>query len=112
MFLYTYMALLGAIILELLGTSLLQASEQFTRPLITAVMVLCYSASFYCLSIVLKTMPVGIAYATWCGVGICLIAITGTVVFKQRLDAPALVGIAMITAGVIIINAFSKTAAH
>ncbi|HSI84144.1 MAG TPA: multidrug efflux SMR transporter [Candidatus Methylacidiphilales bacterium] len=106
------MALFGAIVLEIIGTTLLQASQQFTRPLPTFIMVLAYSASFYCLSVVLKTMPVGVAYATWCGLGICLIAVTGVIVFKQKLDAPALLGIAMIAGGVIIINAFSKTAAH
>jgi small multidrug resistance pump len=108
----TYMALFGAIILEIFGTSLLQASEQFTRPVHTVLMVICYSASFYCLSIALKTMPLGIAYATWCGVGITLIALTSCLVFKQKMDGPALLGIAMIAMGVVIINAFSKTAAH
>ncbi|PTY00035.1 QacE family quaternary ammonium compound efflux SMR transporter [Verrucomicrobia bacterium LW23] len=112
MFLTTYAALLGAIVLEIVATSCLQASQQFTRPVHTAIMCACYCASFYCLSVVLKTMPLGIAYATWCGVGISLIAIVGYVVFRQALDAPALLGIALITAGVVIINAFSKTASH
>ncbi|MCF4167055.1 multidrug efflux SMR transporter [Zavarzinia compransoris] len=107
-----YAALFVAILLELAGTSFLQASQQFTRPLPTVVMAVCYIASFYVLSLALKVIPVSIAYATWSGLGIVLIAIIGYTVFGQSLDWPAVVGIALIVAGVIVVNGFSSTVGH
>ena len=108
----TWMALLGAIGLEVAGTSLLQASAQFTRAWPTAGMAVCYGLAFYLLSIALRQMPVGIAYAIWSGLGVVLISVIGTVVFRQRLDLPAMVGLAMIVGGVVVINLFSKTVGH
>lgn len=108
----TWAALLGAIGFEVAGTTLLQKSEQFTRLGPTLGMAACYGMAFYLLSICLRQMPVGIAYAVWSGLGVVLISAIGLVVFKQRLDAPALLGLSMIVGGVVVINLFSKTTGH
>lgn len=108
----TWAALLGAIALKVAGTTMLQASQQFTRVWPTAGMAVCYGLAFYLLSIALRQMPVGIAYAIWSGLGVVLISVIGTVVFRQRLDLPAMVGLAMIVGGVVVINLFSKTVGH
>lgn len=76
------------------------------------VTVVGYAAAFYCLSLVLKHIPVGIAYAIWSGVGIVLIAVIGSTVFKQHLDRPAVLGLALIIAGVVVINVFSDSVSH
>ena len=112
MSLVTWAALLGAIALEVVGTTMLQASQQFTRVWPTAGMAVCYGLAFYLLSIALRQMPVGIAYAIWSGLGVVLISVIGTVVFRQRLDLPAMVGLAMIVGGVVVINLFSRTVGH
>jgi small multidrug resistance pump len=106
---YLYLAI--AIVAEVIGTSALKAAEGFTRPLPSLVVVVGYGAAFYFLSLALKTIPVGIAYAIWSGVGVALITLIGWVVFKQRLDAPALAGLALIVAGVVVIQVFSGAAA-
>lgn len=108
----TWAALLGAIGLEVAGTSLLQASHQFTRAWPTAGMAVCYGLAFYLLSIALKQMPVGIAYAIWSGLGVVAISLIGLVLFKQRLDLPAVIGLTMIVGGVLVINLFSRAATH
>ncbi len=108
----TYGALGIAILFEIAGTTLLQQSQQFTRWLPTLGMALCYGAAFYFLSIALKVIPVGVAYAIWSGLGIVLIALIGLVLFGQKLDLPAIVGMSMIIGGVIVINLFSKTVSH
>jgi small multidrug resistance pump len=108
----TWAALLGAIGLEVLGTTLLQQSQQFTRPWPTAGLALCYGLAFYLLTIALKQMPVGLAYAIWSGLGVVLISIIGLVLFKQKLDLPAVVGLVMIVGGVVVINLFSKSVTH
>ena len=110
--LITWAALLGAIALEVAGTTLLQASQQFTRPWPTAGMAVCYGLAFYLLSIALRQMPVGIAYAIWSGLGVVLISIIGAVAFRQRLDPPAVAGLTMIVGGVVVINLFSKNVGH
>lgn len=107
-----YLVLLLAIVFETVATSFLKQSEQFTRLVPSIVTVVCYAGAFYCLSIVLKTIPVGIAYAIWSGVGIVLITLIGLFVFKQRLDLPAVIGLLLIIAGVVVINLFSRTAGH
>lgn len=112
MSLVTWAALLGAIALEVAGTTMLQASAQFTRVWPTAGMAVCYGLAFYLLSIALRQMPVGIAYAIWSGLGVVLISVIGAVVFRQRLDMPAMVGLAMIIGGVVVINLFSRTVGH
>lgn len=108
----TWAALLGAIGLEVLGTTLLQQSQQFTRLWPTAGLALCYGLAFYLLTIALKQMPVGLAYAIWSGLGVVLISIIGLVLFKQKLDVPAVVGLVMIVGGVVVINLFSKSVTH
>lgn len=101
-----------AIICEVIATSALKSSESFTRLLPSIVTAAGYAAAFYFLSLTLKTMPVGIAYAIWSGVGIILISIIGLVAFGQRLDLPAIVGLGLIIAGVLVINLLSGTAGH
>ena len=107
-----YLALIGAIGLEVVGTSLLQRSEQFTRLLPTVGMALCYMASFYLLSLSLRVLPLGIAYAIWSALGIVLVATIGLVVFGQKLDLPAVIGLILIVAGVVVINLFSRSVGH
>ena len=107
-----YVPLLLAISLEVLGTSMLQRSEQFTRLWPTVAMAVCYLASFYLLSVTLKVLPLGVAYAIWSAFGVALVALIGWVAFGQRLDGPAVLGLALIVAGVVIINVFSKTVGH
>ena len=97
---------------EVIATTALRAAQGFTVLLPSAVSVVGYVVAFYFLSLTLKTMPVGIAYAIWSGVGIVLVSLAGWLIYKQVLDAPALVGMGLIMAGVIVINLFSKTAAH
>jgi len=105
---YLYLAI--AIVAEVIGTSALKAAEGFTRPLPSLVVVAGYGTAFYFLSLALKVIPVGIAYAIWSGVGVALITLIGWVVFRQRLDAPALAGVALIVAGVVVIQFFSDAA--
>ena len=107
-----YIFLFLAVVAETIGTSALQASAQFTRPLPSALVVIGYALSFYLLSLVLRTIPVGVAYAIWSGLGIVLIAAIGRVVFGQRLDAPALLGMALILCGIVVIQLFSGAARH
>ncbi|SRR5690554_69704 len=104
-----YLLLGAAIVLEVIGTSMLQISDRFTKLLPTLIMAVAYLGAFYLLSHVLKVMPVGIAYAIWSGVGIVLIAAVGVILFRQVLDLPGLIGIALIVLGVLVINLFSKT---
>ncbi|GGG33027.1 DMT family transporter [Chelatococcus composti] len=107
-----YLYLLIAIVGEVIATSALKASESFTRPLPALVTVIGYGVAFYCLSLTLRTIPVGIAYAIWSGIGIVLISLVGAVAFRQGLDLPALVGIGLILAGVVVINVFSSSVPH
>ena len=107
-----YIWLFFAILTETIGTTALQASEQFTRFWPSLAVVVFYALSFYFMSVTLKVMPVGIVYAIWSGLGIVLIAIIGLVIFGQRLDAPAVLGLAMIVGGIVIIHLFSRSAAH
>ncbi len=108
----TYLILLLAVAAETIGTTALQASQQFTRLLPSVLVVVAYGVSFYLLGLTLKFMPVGIVYAIWSGLGIVLIALIGYVVFGQKLDWPAALGLAMILSGILIIHLFSKTAGH
>ena len=107
-----YLPLGLAIVLEVVGTSLLQRSEQFSRLMPTIGMALCYLVSFYLLSVSLKSLPLGVAYAIWSACGVALVAVIGLVVFGQRLDLPAVLGLALIVAGVVVINVFSRTVGH
>lgn len=101
-----------AITFEVLGTSFLVKSEQFTRLVPTLLTAILYICSFYFLTLTLKTIPLGIAYAIWGGVGIVLVAMISIVFFKQSIDIPAIIGITLIISGVIVINVFSKTVGH
>ena len=112
MSLVTWAALLGAIALEVAGTTMLQASQQFTRAWPTAGMAACYGLAFYLLSITVKVLPVGIVYAVWSGMGIVLIAALGWAVFRQPLDSWALLGLGLIIAGVVILNTLSGAVRH
>jgi len=107
-----YLILTLAVAAETIGTTALQASQQFTRLWPSVLVVLAYAVSFYLLSMTLKIMPVGVVYALWSGLGIVLIAIIGLLVFGQKLDLPAILGIAMILGGILVIQLFSQTAPH
>lgn len=106
-------ALLGiAIVAEVIATSALKASAGFSRLGPSAIVVIGYATAFYFLALVMRTMPVGIAYAIWSGVGIVLIVAASAVLYRQLPDWPAVLGMALIVAGVAIINLFSRMAAH
>lgn len=107
-----YAILILAVFAETIGTSALQASQQFSKLVPSVVVVVAYGVSFYLLSMTLKEMPVGIVYALWSGMGIVFIAIIGLLVFGQKLDLPAVLGIAMIISGIAVIHLFSNTAPH
>lgn len=108
----TYVLLLLAIVCEVIATSALKASDGFTVLLPSLLTVVGYCIAFYCLSLALRGIPVGIVYAIWSGLGIVLIAIVGAVWFGQSLDAAAIAGLALILAGVVVINVFSRSVGH
>jgi len=101
-----------AIVAEVIATSALKSSAGFTRLWPSLLVVAGYGAAFFFLSLTLRTIPIGIAYAIWSGVGVVLITLIGWLIYGQRLDAPALLGMGLIVAGVVVINAFSKMTAH
>lgn len=107
---YGYLAL--AIISEVVATLALKKSDGFSDSTYSTVCVAGYIIAFYFLSLVLKTVPVGVAYAIWAGMGIFLIALFGAVFFKQIPDTPAIIGMILILSGVVVINVFSKTVSH
>ncbi|WP_215747858.1 SMR family transporter [Gluconobacter sp. P1C6_b] len=107
---YLYLGI--AIFAEIIATSLLKASEGFTRFVPTVILGVGYLVAFYCLSMALKEIPTGIAYAIWSGVGIVLVALIAWIFQGQRLDLPAMIGMGLIIAGVLVMNLFSTTAGH
>lgn len=107
-----YVYLFAAILCEVIATSALKASEGFSRLWPSVIVVVGYGLAFYFLSLTMRTIPIGIAYAIWSGIGIVLIAVVGWFLYRQALDLPALMGIGLILAGVLIINLFSKTTSH
>ncbi|WP_170324955.1 SMR family transporter [Ruegeria arenilitoris] len=109
---HAYLILFLAVIAETIGTTALQASQQFSRLWPSVLVVISYGIAFYLLGLTLKFMPVGIVYAIWSGLGIVFIAIIGFIVFGQRLDWPAVLGLTMILTGILVIHLFSKTAGH
>jgi small multidrug resistance pump len=109
---WSYLYLTIAIVSEVAGTAALKASEDFTRPLPMLVVLVGYGIAFFCLSLVLRTIPVGIAYAIWAGCGIVLVVAAGYVLFGQKLDAPAIAGVSLIIAGVVVVNLFSTSLGH
>ena len=110
--LMAYILLALAIVSEVTGSTFLVKSEGFTQLVPSILVVIFYVISFYLLSQVIKTIPLGVAYAIWGGVGIVLTALIGFLIFRQSLDLAALIGIALIIGGVIVMNIFSKTVGH
>ena len=107
-----YALLAIAIVAEVIATSAMRASEGFSRLLPATVVVIGYGIAFYCLSLTLKTIPVGIVYAVWSGAGIVLITLVAVVMYRQVPDVPAIIGLGLIIAGVAVLNMFSKMQAH
>lgn len=103
---WLYLAI--AIVAEVIGTTALKATDGFTKLVPSLIVIVAYGASFFFLSLTLKTMPVGIAYAVWSGVGIVLIAMAGWWFYGQTIDAAGIAGIALIGAGVIVLNTLSN----
>jgi small multidrug resistance pump len=108
----SYVYLIIAITAEVIATTALKASEQFTRVTPSIVVAVGYLVAFYFLSLVLRTMDVGIAYAVWSGLGVVLVASVNVALTRQVPDAPAVIGMALILSGVVIANLFSKTITH
>lgn len=108
----TYLYLIVAIAFEVVATSALKQSAGFSRAAPSIIAVVGYAFAFYFLSLTLRQMPVGVMYAIWSGAGIVLITAIGWIVFKQALDIPAMIGMALILSGVVVINLFSKTMSH
>jgi small multidrug resistance pump len=111
-FMSSYLYLAVAIVSEVIATSALKASDGFSKFIPSVIVVIGYGIAFYCLSVVLRTMPVGIAYAIWSGLGVVLIALVGLLFYQQKLDGPALLGICLIISGVVVINVFSNSVSH
>jgi len=107
---YLYLAI--AILAEVIATSALKASAEFTKLVPSIIVVVGYCISFYLLTLVLRTLPIGTTYAIWSALGIVLITLVGIFAYKEIPDVPALIGMGLIIAGVIVINLFSKTTAH
>lgn len=107
-----YVMLSIAIIAEVLATTAMKQSDGFTKPLWSAVTVVGYAVAFYLLSLTLKSIPTGVAYAIWSGVGIVLISVAAWVFQGQKLDMPAVLGMSLIVSGVVVMNVFSKVSAH
>jgi small multidrug resistance pump len=107
-----WLYLIIAIVSEVIATSALKAADGFTRWAPSLIVIAGYSSAFYFLSLTLRTLPLGIAYAVWSGVGVALIAILGWALYDQALDLAACIGIGLIAAGVIVLNLFSRTAVH
>jgi small multidrug resistance pump len=108
----SYVYLLAAIVAEVIGTTALKASEQLTKTIPTMITVAALATAFFFLSYAIRTIPIGIAYAVWSGVGIILITMAGAVIYKQIPDFAAVLGMGMIVAGVAIIHLYSKSFAH
>lgn len=104
--------LLAAIVAEVIGTSGLKASDGFSKLWPSLLTIVAYGTSFFFLSLTLRAIPVGIAYAVWSGVGIVLITLVGWLYFEQRLDTSAILGMFLIVSGVVVLNLFSKTVPH
>ena len=107
-----WLTLAIAIVAEVIGTTALKASDGFTRLWPSAIVVMGYGVSFYCLSLVLRSIPVGITYAVWSGLGIVLISLVAFAVYGQRIDLAGLIGMGLIIAGVLVLNLFSRSAPH
>lgn len=109
---HPYLLLGIAIVAEVIATSALRAAEGFTRVVPSIVVVIGYAVAFLCLSLTLKSIPVGIVYAIWSGLGIVLISVVAYFLYGQSLDLPAIIGMGLILVGVVVLNLFSKSAVH
>lgn len=107
---YLYLSI--AIVMEVIATSSMKALDGFNKPLPLVLVVVGYAVSLFLLSIVVKTVPVGVAYAIWSGLGIVLVSIVALIIYQQQLDLPAIIGMSLIVAGVVVMQLFSKTAGH
>lgn len=107
-----WLFLFVAIVSEVIATSALKSSEGFSRFWPSVIVVVGYGIAFYCLALTLRVIPMGVVYAIWSGVGIVLITLVGWLLFDQKLDLPALLGIGLIAAGVVVMNVFSKSMGH
>mgnify|MGYP000518942436 CR=1 FL=1 len=108
----TYLFLLAAIVAEVIATSALAKTENFTRLLPSVITIAGYALSFWLLSYPIRVLPTGIVYAIWSGAGIVLITLTAWLAFDQKLDLPAILGLGLILVGVVVINVFSKSVGH
>lgn len=107
---YLYLGI--AIVAEVVATTSLKASQEFTRLIPSLIVILGYGIAFYLMALVLRYIPIGITYALWSGLGIVLVAAVGAVIYREVPDLPALIGMALIVAGVLVINLLSKTVSH
>lgn len=107
-----WIALTVAIIAEVIGTTALKASNEFTQLIPSIIVVTGYGIAFYFMAISLRVLPVGVMYAIWSGMGIVLVSVIGWVVYKQSLDLASLIGIGLIISGVLVINLFSTSVGH
>lgn len=107
-----YVLLAVAIFAEVIATTALKSAEGFTKFWPSVLVILGYGTAFYCLSLILRYIPIGIAYAIWSGLGIVLVSVAGVVLYKQKLDLPAVIGMLFIIAGVLIVHLFSKASVH
>jgi small multidrug resistance pump len=108
----SYLYLAVAIVMEVIATSTMKATDGFTRLGPSIIAIVGYVIAFYFLSLTLRTMPVGIAYAIWSGVGVALVTAVAWIVYGQRLDIPAIIGLSLIVAGVLVLNLASKSSGH
>lgn len=107
---YVYLAL--AIVAEVIATSSMKATEQFTRLVPSLVVAVGYACTFFLLSVVVKTLPIGIVYAVWSGMGTVLVTVVAAIIYRQIPDWPCALGMTLIITGVVVLNVFSKTAVH
>ena len=107
---YVYLAI--AIVAEVIATSAIKASQEFTQLIPSILVIVGYGVAFYFMALTLRTIPVGITYAIWSGIGIVLVAVVAAVIYKQVPDVPAMLGMGLIIAGVVVIQLFSKTVQH
>jgi len=103
---FTYFFLIVAILLEVAGTMLLPVTNSFSKPIPTTIMALCYLGALFLLTVVVKTLPIAVVYATWSGLGVFSVAILGYFVFGQGLPWPAILGLFLIVSGVVLVNSF------
>jgi small multidrug resistance pump len=105
-----FLLLLGAIFSEVIATTSLKASDGFTKPLPSLLVIIGYGIAFYLMSLAIRTMPVGTAYAIWAGLGTALTVLVGVLIYRESLDLARVAGVALIVAGVIVLNIFAKGA--